>query len=182
MFAAGLVAVLAALAVPNIRLALDELRTVGAARYLAGRVERARTEAIARQANAGLRFVPDGTTYRYALYVDGNRNGVRSADIQGGIDRRLSHEERLSDQFPGVDLGTTPGLPAVDPSSAPPGSDPVRLGAGGIATFTPEGTATSGSLYVRGPRDLQMVIRIFAETGRTRILEFDARHGVWRPL
>jgi hypothetical protein len=49
-------------------------------------------------------------------------------------------------------------------------------------TFSPIGTATSGSLYVRGPRSAQYVIRIFGETGRTRTLKFDARTRQWGPL
>lgn len=182
VFVAGLVATLAAMALPSIQRVLDEFRTVGATRYVAGRLERARIEALSRSTSVAMRFVQEGTTYRYGVYMDGNRNGVRSADITGGIDRLVSHEERLPDQFSGVDIGVLPGLPAADSSSAAPGSDPVRLGSGNIATFTTDGTATPGSLYILGPHALQMMIRIVGETGRTRILRFDARNRVWKPL
>ena len=182
VFAAGLVATLASVAVARIDMALDELRTAGAARYVATRLQQVRTEALARNADAALRVRADGSSFIYAVYVDGNRNGVRSLDIQRGIDRRASREERLRDQFPGVDFGTTPGLPPVDASSGPPGSDPIRLGAADAATFTAEGTATTGSVYIRGPRNAQYVIRIFGETGKTRILKFDARTRLWKSL
>jgi hypothetical protein len=125
--------------------------------------------------------VQEGASYRYAVYVDGNANGVRSADISDGNDRQVSHDERLPDQFPRVDFGAAPGLPAPD-SGAAPGSDPIRLGPGNMATFTPDGTATPGSLYVLGPGGLQLTIRIVGETGRTRILRFDARSRLWKPL
>lgn len=139
-------------------------------------------EAIVRNADVAVRFTRAGASFVYAVYADGNRNGVRSGDIQRGSDRRLSADERLSDQFPGVDFGAVPGLPPVDPSSAAPGSDPIRLGAGDMATFTAAGTATPGSVYIRGPRSAQYVIRIFAETGKTRILRFDTRKRVWKAL
>jgi len=182
VFVAGLVATLSAFALPAVQRTLDDFRTVGATRYLAARLERVRIEALTRSADVALRFVQDGLTYRYGVYIDGNANGVRAADIANGIDRLISHEERLVDQFAGVDLGVLPALPGLDPSSAPPGIDPVRLGSGNTATFTPEGTATPGSLYILGPRSVQLVIRIVGETGRTRIFKFDTRSRIWKPL
>ena len=49
--------------------------------------------------------------------------------------------ERLSDQFPGVEFGTVPNLPAVDSSSPPPGADP---GAGAFTGTTK--TTTCGDV------------------------------------
>ena len=95
--------------------------------------------------------------------------------FERGLDRRLDVEERLRDQFPGVDFGTLPDLPAVDGSSPPPGADPVRLGSSNMVAFTAEGTSTPGSLYVRGPGNTQFVVRILGETGKIRILRFDRR-------
>src|SRR5262245_48612809 len=95
VFVAGLVATLSTVAIPRIQRALDEFRTVGAARYLGARLERTRAEALARSSDVALRFVQEGTRYRYAMYVDGNGNGVRTADISSGIDRLASHEEHL---------------------------------------------------------------------------------------
>jgi type II secretory pathway pseudopilin PulG len=182
VFVAGLVATLAGFALPGIQRTLDEFRTVGATRYLAARLARVRTEALTRSADVALRFVQEGLTYRYGVYLDGNANGVRAADIEDGVDRLISHEERLADQFGGVDLGALPGLPGLETSSPPPGSDPVRLGSGNMATFTPQGSATPGSLYILGPHSVQLMIRIVGETGRSRIFKFDARNRVWKPL
>jgi len=50
-----------------------------------------------------------------------------------------------------------------------------------MAAFDPRGTSTTGSLYVRC-RNAQYVIRIFGETGKTRILKFDLGGRIWRPL
>lgn len=181
MFVAGIIATVGGLAVPQLFTALDEWRALSAVRYLSTRLQQTRMDAVLRSANTALRIVADGTSYRYAVYVDGNRNGVRSVDIERGIDRAIHAEERLRDQFPGVDFGTLPGLPSVDGSSPPPGADPVRLGTGDMAVFDPFGTSTTGSLYVRC-RNVQYVIRVVGETGKTRLLKFDARGQIWRSL
>jgi len=180
MFVMGLVATLGAMAVPQSVAALDDLRTAGAARYVAARLQRARMEAIARSSNVGVRFSETSGRYTYGVYIDGNGNGVRSGDIAAGVDTELLAPERLPDQFPGVEFGAIPALPAVD-GSTPPGADPIRLGASSIASFSAQATATPGSLYIRG-QHAQLVVRIFGDTARTRILRFDARTRQWRQL
>jgi hypothetical protein len=182
MFVLGLLGTMAGLAIPGLRAALDDLRTRGAVRYVAARLQEVRMEALVRNASVALRIERNGTAYAYAPYVDGNRNGVRAVDIQRGLDRQIRRGERLSDQFPGVDFGAIRELPAVDPTSDAPGADPVRLGAGDMVVFTGQGTASSGSLYVRGPGEAQFVVRIFGETGKTRVLKFDPRTRTWKPL
>ena len=84
--------------------------------------------------------------------------------------------------LPGVDFGAVPGLPAVDPGGTPPGTDPIRLGSGSLASFSAMGTASSGSVYIRGRRNVQYVVRIYGETGKTRTLKFDPRANKWKPL
>jgi type II secretory pathway pseudopilin PulG len=182
MFVVGLAATVTGIAVPQSRWALDEARTLGAVRDLTSRIHQVRMEAVKRSQSAGLRFATSDDSYTYAAYADGNRNGLRTVDIADGIDAAVYPTERLSDLFAGVEFGALPGLPSVDPSAPAPGSDPIRLGASNLLTFSPIGTATSGSLYVRGPRSAQYVIRIFGETGRTRTLKFDARTRQWGPL
>lgn len=182
LFVAALSATAGAAALPNFLAALDDVRTRGAVRYVVSRLQLARMEAVSRSADTALVFTGSGGSFRYAQYLDGNRNGVLSADIARGIDPMVRPGERLADQFPRVDFGALPGLPPVEPGTTPPGDDPIRLGAADMVTFTPLGTSTPGSLYVLGPRRIQYVVRIFGTTGRTRILKFDRRSGLWKPL
>ena len=181
VFVMGLVATVSAMAVPQSLSALDDTRTAGAARYIAARLQRARTEAIARSANVGVKFTLAGGHYLYGVYVDGNGNGVRTSEIASGVDAEIVAPERLSDQFPSVDFGALPDLPAVDAGGTPPGSDPIRLGTSNLASFSAQATASSGSVYVRGQR-AQYVVRLYGDTARTRILRFDTRTRQWRPL
>lgn len=178
----GLIVTLTGMAIPQMLASIDDQRAVGATRYLSTRLHRARSEAVARSTDVAMRFVPLADGFAFAVYIDGNRNGVRRLDIERGIDRRLGAIERLGDSFSGVDLGTIPNLPSVDPGGARPGNDPIRLGPSGLVTFTALGTATPGSLYIRSRRGAQYVIRIFGETGKTRMLRFDVRTRQWKPL
>src|ERR1051325_11105718 len=73
-------------AVPEFLIALDDMRASGAMYHVSGRLQRARMEAITRSAMVGMKFTQTATGYSYAVYRDGNRNGVLSRDIQSGID------------------------------------------------------------------------------------------------
>jgi type II secretory pathway pseudopilin PulG len=182
VFVAGIAATLSAVAVPQYLTAIDEFRAAGAARYISARFQRARMEAVMRSADVALQFTSSASGYAYAVYVDGNHNGVLTREIERGIDRRLGSPEQLPDQFPGVDFGAIPGLPAIDAGSTAPGSDPIRLGAGSVATFSAAGTSSSGTVYIRSRRDAQYAVRIFGATGKTRMLKFDPGTRQWRPL
>jgi len=181
MFVLGTAATVTGVAVPETLATLDDSRTGAAARYISARLQRVRMEAVNRSAAAALRFTALPDHYEFTSYLDGNRNGVLSRDIQAGVDRVLQSADRLGDHFAGVEFGAAPGLPPVDPSSTPPGSDPIRLGSSDMVTFTSTGTATSGSLYIRGRRGTQYVVRVYGETGKTRILKFNPGSGQWMP-
>jgi prepilin-type N-terminal cleavage/methylation domain-containing protein len=183
MMVVGLGATLSAAAVPEYLTAMDEVRASGAAHHVSARLQRARMEAVRRSAMVGLQFTeaPDGR-YSYALYVDGNRNGVLTLDIQRGVDRSIAAVERLPDQFAGVEFGVVPGLPSIDAGGAVPGADPIHLGAGSIASFSAVGTATSGTVYIRSRRDAQYAVRVFGETGKTRMLKYELRTRLWKQL
>ena len=170
------------MAIPPLLAALDEYRTAGAVRYLSARIQRTRMEAVSRSANTAIQFVKIGARYRYSIYVDGNGDGVRTDDIGSGVDRRIGAIEQLSDSHAGVDFDVLPGLPAVEPRSPAPGSDPIKLGTGNLLAYSPIGTSSSGSLYILGRGKVQYVIRILGDTGRTRILKFEPRSRQWKPL
>ena len=181
MFVAGLVATLSAVAIPQALAALDDFRAGGAARYMAARLQRARMESVMRSSEVAVKFTKTATGYAFAVYIDGNANGIRSADIANGVDRKLSGPERLTDNFRDVDFGAFDGVPSVDRSTPAPGSDPIRLGPSDTVVFTPRGTSSSGSIYIRSRRT-QYVVRIFATTAKTRLLKFDAQSRQWKAV
>jgi Tfp pilus assembly major pilin PilA len=182
MFSVGVAATVGAVAVPSVAATLDDVRAAGAVRHVAAELSRLKVGAIKQSRELAVRFTPAGSTYEFTIYADGNRNGIRTRDMQSGVDRMLTAARRIGDDFAGVDFGTLPGLPPVDASSAPPGADPIHLGSTDMVVFTPLGTATAGSLYIKGRRGAQYVVRVFGETGKIRILKYDARSQTWKPL
>lgn len=168
-----------AMAIPSGLAALDEYRTGSAAHYLASRCRLARIQAVRRSAAVALRFERLGNEIRFASFVDGNGNGVRSSDIARGIDGRLTAFERIGDQFAGVGFGLHEAIPPISGDATDGKRDGLQIGRSGIVTFTPNGTATSGTLYVRGKGMVQFAVRILGATGRTRVLSFDTGAHRW---
>ena len=182
LFVVALMTTICGIAVPPMVGAVETLRAAGAARYVSTRLQRARMEAVVRGADVSVRFTTVGDTYEFATYVDGNRNGVLARDILRGVDWRLGAVERLPANFVGVEFGVMPGLPAVDPGGVAPGADPIRLGASSAATFTAAGTSSTGSLYILGRNRRQYVVRVYGDTGKTRVLRFDEPSRLWKPI
>lgn len=169
---------LAATALPQGLRALDDFRTRSAARYLAQRAIDARFAAIKRSTVTGLRFEAASPDYRITSVVDGNGNGLRTIDIQRGIDRTLTPPERLDMHFSGVAFGILNGVPDADGQPAA-GSDGVRFGASKLLSMNPDGTASSGTLYLHGRDRTQYAVRVLGATGRVRVLKFDFVKGRW---
>ena len=171
LFVVGLCAVLSAMAIPSILAGIDRARAAAAARYMAQQCGAARLQAVTRTAVVALRFRERQGEYEIEMFVDRNRNGVRTADIESGIDILVKPAERLSTSFPGVRIGIAPELGI--------GDDPVRVGASGLLSFTPLGTATAGSIYIVGKDRSQFAVRVLGATARTRLQQYDAARRVW---
>ena len=178
LFALSASATATAIAIPVVDGAMDELRTAMAARYLEGRIRSARMDAVRGSRAVALRFeAPEPADYAYAAFGDGNGNGVRSSDIRDGVDVALGPAERLRDRFSGVGFGLAAGVPDAD-GRENTGEDGVRIGTARILTMSSDGTATSGTLYIRGRRG-QYAVRVLGATGRTRMLQYDSGSRSW---
>ncbi len=179
-FVIGLIVTAVGISVPLLLSGLDAARTRGAARYLAGRLNLARMEAVKRSAYVAVRVEGADTGYRYTFYVDGNRNGVRTREISGRIDRAIKPPERLGDNFSGVVFGILEGVTAIEDSEPlAAGGDPIRFGRSDLLSFSPIGTATAGTFYLHGQGKQQMAVRVLGVTGRVRVLRFDFSTGHW---
>jgi len=177
LFALGLAVTVVGIALPLMDDRVDELRTAGAARYLAARVTSARIEALKRSASVGVRFEPGTPDSGIRTYLDGNGNGIRTGDIQRVVDPPLSPFERLADTFAGVRFELMAGVPDVD--GATDGRlDGIRVGTARILTLSPDGTSSSGTLYLHGRR-VQYAVRVLGGTARTRVLRYDPGGRKW---
>ena len=181
LLAVSIVSTLAVMAMPPGIRAAGDLRPREAAQYMARRLASARFQAIKRSTAHGFRFEPVGDDYRLTLVADGNRNGLRTVDLQQGIDRTLGEPELLGGHFSGVSLGLWDGVPDADGLPAN-GSDGVRFGASKLVALNADGSCSSGTLYIRGPARSQYAVRLLGSTGRIRLLKFDAPRGSWVDL
>jgi hypothetical protein len=153
-----------------------------AAAEVAAAFFRARAYALARGVAVALKFRRDGGRYEWALYRDGNGNGVRTSEIASGVDRSLAFSIpwSRSDVRPGILLGS----PVPDPGS--PGrdldrlDDPIRFNDSDICSFSPLGESTPGSVYLWDGRDRMAVVRIFGRSAKIRTLYYFRGETAWR--
>lgn len=174
----GILLVLAGFAVSTARAARDGARARGAAQHMASLLHLARMEALKRHAHVAIRFEPDATDFRYAVYADGNRNGVRALDIDAGVDRVIRPPERLSHHSPGVGFALDEGVAGIDAEDTGD-TGAVRVGRSGMISFGPAGTSTSGTMYLLGRGSHQFAVRVLGPTGRVRLFEYRYGTGIW---
>lgn len=142
----------------------------------------ARAYAIARGRHVGIKFRRNGDRYEWALYVDGNGNGIRTIDIQRGVDRflGLAFPWERNDVMPGILKGTR----VPDPSN--PGraldnlDDPIRFNSSDICSFSPTGESTPGSVYLWDGHDQMAVVRVFGRTAKVRTLYYRRGDREWK--
>ena len=180
--ATAVVVIVTAIAVPVVGGAMERERTTVGTQFLAGQLQRARLAALSRAVPVAVRIeiVDDRTSLR--LFMDGNGNGVLQKDIDKGLDPPLSPLHWVDEQARDVSLRINQAiLDAGGSGTLEAGDDPLRIGNSSLLTFSPLGTATSGTLYVAAQRGPQMAIRVFGATGRVRVLMFDAQTRQWHP-
>jgi len=178
MLAAAAAVALAAWSMPALIGQRDGLHAAGAARHVATLVHAARAESLKRGIHVALVFQASSPDFRFAMFADGNHDGVRSADMAVGIDRQVSSWMRIGDQFPRAVFGIAAGVTDPESGSTISGS-PLKLGGSTVLSFGPDGASTSGTIYLRGPAAQQYAVRLLGATGRCRLLRFDFRNRRW---
>ena len=160
------------------------LRVELAAAEVASTFHVARAYAIRHDANVGLKFQVDGDgTVTWALFRDGDGDGVLTADILSGDDPQVLPRTRIAHLGRQIHFGFPPGRAPRDPGDPRRRlsglDDPIRFNRSDIAAFSPLGTATPGTVYVTdGMRHLSAA-RVFGRTGRIGCLVYDVVKERW---
>jgi len=142
---------------------------------------RARSSAIARNRNVGLKFRKNGPRHEWTVYADGNGNGVLSTEIASGVDPSTGVYLPWSrnDVLPGI----MTGIRVPDPGS--PGhyldriDDPIRFNNSDICSFSGVGESTPGSVYLWDGHDRMAVVRVYGRTGKVRTLYYRRGERGW---
>ena len=172
--------IVAGAAIPLAHGSIERSRAAAAARYVAVRLAVARFEAVKRSVFVAIRFTEHADGYRLQTFVDGNGNGVLSDDIAGSVDLPIGGVERIDFHFPGVSFGIFENVTSLDSAQILDTNDPVQIGPSTLFSFSPDGSSTSGTLYIRGRRASQFAVRVLGATGRGRIFQYDFENGTWR--
>lgn len=173
----AILGVLTAVSVPSLRAWSAEARLLGAGGRFKGTFRRAYSMAVKQGVNTAIRFERRADGDYYAIYRDGNHNGVLSAEIASGLDPMVEAPRRLDAGLAGVRVGINPGTPAIPPDRGTlDPADPVRFGRANLLSFSPLGTATPGTFYLAGPH-AQAAVRVTPGSARVRLMV--CRGGRW---
>jgi hypothetical protein len=158
-------------------------RAAAGARWVATSFAAERWRAVTLARAGGYHFAPDAGVWSWLAVEDGNGNGLRTAEVRTGTDRARDLRRRLGRDVDGVEFGIPPGGPFPE---APPGTgtigsgeDPVRFGRSDLVSFSPDGSASSGTLYVTDGMDGLFAVVLFGPTARVRVWRYDRRSGRW---
>ena len=169
---------MAAVAAPMFRAHFADAHLLGAGEQFKARFRLAHSMAVRGGVYTAIRFNRrDDGGVTYAIYADGNYNGVLSADIARGRDRLVEGPIPLSGGAPGVWVGFNPGVPEIPPDRGVLAGDPVRFGSSDMLSFSPLGTATPGTFYLAGDH-AQAAVRVTGGTARVRLMLW--RGGRWQ--
>jgi len=181
----AVLAVLLMLTLPALTHFSAGLRLRLAAAELEASLRSARSSAIRLGTEVAVKFRlrADGT-YTWAIYRDGNGNGVLNRDITAGTDPLISPPRVLEELGKQMRFGFPPGLTARDPSDPSKrlrfADDPIRFNESDLASFGPLGTSTPGSLYVTDGQSRLMAVRVFGRTGKVKVIAYDFDAEVWK--
>ena len=156
-----------------------------AAHELVGALRLARSYAIRHSAKVGLKFRPGkGSRVTFTLYRDGDGDGVRTVDIDSGVDPPVGLSRELVHFGSQARFGFPPGYVPRDPGD--PGrrmdrlDDPIRFNRSDIASFNHLGGSTPGSLYLTDGRYLLSVVRVYGRTGKVKIMRYEPESEKWQ--
>jgi prepilin-type N-terminal cleavage/methylation domain-containing protein len=181
----AILACLLGLGAPPLLRSSGDLRLRLAAGELVGVLRLARSYAVRHSLNVAVKFrTAKNGEVTFTLYRDGDGDGVLNRDIDSGADPEVVPPQRLTQLGRGLGFGFPPGPPPPDPGSPQRPldnlDDPIRFNQSDLASFSPLGTATPGSLYLTDSVKRLAVVRVFNRTGKVRVLTYDPEKQVWR--
>jgi len=174
----AIIAVTAAIAIPNIISWIPTMRVNSAARDIVSEMQLARMKAVSERNNYVITF--DTSTNQYSIYDDGDNDGAEASELVKTVD--------VDTDYSGIQFGYVAGKnPSNDDITGSvqfgATSSPIR------ETFIPNGTANlMGSVYLiptediaGSRRDRQRAITVIL-TGRIKLWKYDAggSPGPWK--
>jgi type II secretion system protein H len=154
-----------------VRSAAAEIRTV---------FHQTRSRAIARGDSSGLRFTRNASQWQFAVYDDGDHDGVRNDDIASRVDRCVTPPRHLFQQPQLVSIGLLRQV-IRDPDGdlLRPADSPIQFGKSSICSFSSIGSATPGTIYLTDDAGSLYAVRVYGATAKIRLLRYDGERRRW---
>lgn len=151
-----------------------------AASELRSQFRLARSRAIAHNVNCGLKFLLLGGEWHFAIYEDGDDDGVRNDDIKSGKDRLIARPRVVFPTSKIVAIGLL-DITIKDPDgdSLAPTKSPVVFNASTICSFSPLGQSTPGTIYITDRGMDLYAVRVFGTSAKIRVLRYLRGAGRW---
>jgi hypothetical protein len=141
-------------------------------------------DALCYSSNRALRFWQTGSGWQYAVYEDGDGDGVLNADILSGVDVMVEPPVTLIGQLSIATIGI-PESPVQNPDTGlpfSPSSSPINFNQSWICSFAPNGNATPGTVYlVNGTAGEAAMVRSSGSGGNIRALFYGFGGSGWGP-
>ena len=140
----------------------------------------ARSRAISRNVNCGLKFLLMGGQWHFAVYQDGDHDGVRNDDIKSGKDWLVARPRVVFPSSRAVTIGLL-NVAIKDPDGdlLSPKKSPVVFNKSAICSFSPLGESSSGTIYLTD-RGLDLyAVRVYGASAKIRVLRYVRGTGKW---
>jgi type II secretory pathway pseudopilin PulG len=178
-----IMAILTAVAIPNLQEARRDAALSSVARRVRGLMYQSRARALQRGLAVALVFERRGSAgWQCFVAEDRDGDGVLREDLDSGRDVVVSKVLELDRRSAGP--GILAGVRVPDPSNhgwlEGDLNDPIRAGRGNIITFSALGTATPSSVYLTDGCRGMRVLRVFGATGRVNSLRWKKGWARWR--
>jgi Tfp pilus assembly protein FimT len=139
-------------------------------------MERSRWKALNERRYSGIVFRFRNGSYQAALHADGNNNGIRTAEVNSGIDPLVEPPIRLTRSADDIHAGIlSSSIPQIPPRTGviTQPHDPIKFGPSDIVSFSPMGDSSSGTLYLACISQKQMYgIVVYGATARMTVWRF----------
>ena len=177
----GIFGVMAAISIPSVGALLAQLSIQAASSHVATVFNSARARAVFHGVDVGIRWTAVDGDLQFAVYEDGNGNGVLSEDIRKGTDRLVEGPYSMHGRYPHIEFRFLEGFIGLDPGGNPVGdlADPIRFGRSNICTFSATGHSSPGSVYLSDGKRRQALVRISPSTSRIQVYEWSPGLKGW---
>lgn len=175
----ALLATVTATGAPAVIHARDAQDGRQAATYLVGQFRLARQQAVLAGRHIGFVFDRSGEAWVFRRCEDQDGDGLLRLDLAAGIDTCEGEARSIDAWYPRTTIDRASTVP--DLSGQMTGAA-VAFGASGIASFSPLGSSSSGSVTVMTRGGRHYAVRVAGVTGRIRVVRFSVETRRWIDL